>query len=70
MGYQRVSRTLQGECGSCYAFSAIAALESQILLKYGVSIDLAEQAILDCAPLKYCSNTHTATSHPKFEFPQ
>jgi cathepsin L len=36
-------------CGSCYAFAAIAALESQYYVKTGKLLKLSEQEIVDCA---------------------
>jgi C1A family cysteine protease len=36
-------------CGSCYAFAAIAALESQYFVKTGKLLKLSEQEIVDCA---------------------
>ncbi|XP_070505065.1 digestive cysteine proteinase 1-like [Chironomus tepperi] len=39
----------QGDCGCCYAFAAISALESNIFLKTGKLLDLSEQEIVDCA---------------------
>ncbi|CDW83165.1 cathepsin l-like proteinase [Stylonychia lemnae] len=42
----------QGQCGSCYAFTAIAALESLLILKnknLNQNIDLSEQQLLDCS---------------------
>jgi len=40
----------QGQCGSCAAFAAIAALESCFTIKTGQMVeDLSEQHILDCA---------------------
>lgn len=39
----------QGQCGSCWAFAAIAAAESMVLIKSKVKLDLSEQQLLDCA---------------------
>ena len=42
---------LQGSCGSCWAFSGIAALESKYLDLTGEapeSVDFSEQQFLDC----------------------
>jgi len=44
----------QGNCGSCYAFSAVAALEAKIKIQSNNSvldIDLSEQEIISCSPL-------------------
>ncbi|EGG20044.1 hypothetical protein DFA_07161 [Cavenderia fasciculata] len=40
----------QGSCGSCYAFSAVGAVETLYLRTYGTqqSIDLSEQELVDC----------------------
>jgi hypothetical protein len=38
----------QGNCGSCWAFAATAALESQILIYSGLEEDLSEQAVISC----------------------
>ncbi|XP_022820986.1 zingipain-2-like [Spodoptera litura] len=38
----------QYECSSCYAFSAIANIESQVAIKYNTQVDLSEQQIVDC----------------------
>jgi inhibitor of cysteine peptidase len=38
----------QGGCGSCWAFSTVAPLESNILYHGGVTRDLSEQYLLSC----------------------
>jgi C1A family cysteine protease len=40
----------QGQCGSCYVFSAIASLECAWALKHGGSISLSEQQSTSCYP--------------------
>jgi len=42
----------QGQCGSCWAFSATEAVESQLVLSAGgkLKIDLSPQQITSCAP--------------------
>ncbi len=38
----------QGSCGDCWAFGTVGPLESQILLKDGVTVDLSEQYLNSC----------------------
>jgi C1A family cysteine protease len=38
----------QGQCGSCWAFGTVGALETNILIKDGASRDLSEQYLVSC----------------------
>lgn len=43
----------QGTCGSCWAFSAVSALESQIMRRTGRTFALSEQQLVDCAGTQF-----------------
>lgn len=42
----------QGQCGSCWAFSGTATIESAVAIKTGVLNDLSEQQGVDCSTIK------------------
>lgn len=44
----------QGGCGSCWAFSAVGAVESAILINDGVSVNLSEQWLVSCTTAGDC----------------
>ncbi len=39
----------QGGCGSCWAFAAVAAVESSYLINYNCPLNLSEQELVSCA---------------------
>ena len=44
----------QGSCGSCWAFSAIGAIESKILIDEEKNVDLSEQHMISCTDAGTC----------------
>ena len=45
----------QGSCGSCWAFTSMATIESSHKLRNNEIIDLSEQFLVNCAPSNGCS---------------
>lgn len=48
----------QGQCGSCWAFSTIQAVESATAIKYGTLPKLSEQELVDCDTLSNGGHDH------------
>ena len=46
----------QGQCGSCWAFSAASALESAHAIKSGKLLSFSEQQLVDCSTANYGCN--------------
>ncbi|KAL5260092.1 hypothetical protein ACHWQZ_G010276 [Mnemiopsis leidyi] len=39
----------QGDCGACYAFSAVSVMSSMLAIKTGELVPLSEQQVVDCS---------------------
>ncbi|KRW99743.1 hypothetical protein PPERSA_07820 [Pseudocohnilembus persalinus] len=46
----------QGQCGSCWAFSAVSSLEGLYFLNNGKLVDFSEQQVVSCEPISYGCN--------------
>lgn len=46
----------QGQCGSCWAFSAASAMESSHAIQQGTLLSFSEQLLVDCSTANYGCN--------------
>ena len=58
----------QGGCGSCWAFSAVASMESAWFIKNGVLPKLSEQQLTSCDTLGGCSGCDGGTKEYGFKY--
>lgn len=59
----------QGKCGSCWAFSAVAAIEGANYITRKKTEELSQQQFLDCAEDEYhCSGCNGGFPHGAFEY--
>lgn len=56
----------QGNCGSCWAFAAIASLEAAYQIKNGKLLALSEQNLVDC--VEYCVGCNGGNGFAAFEY--
>lgn len=56
----------QGQCGSCWAFAAVAALESAYLWTHRRNLDLSEQQLVDCVRNTFGGGCKAGTSYMAF----
>lgn len=52
----------QGGCGSCWAFSAVGAVECAMLINDGVGVDLSEQWLVSCTTAGSCGGGWPTTA--------
>ena len=54
----------QGDCGSCWGFAAVGAVEGNLRINEGVIYDLSEQQVLDCNTAgSSCDGGSTASAY-------
>nr|CAD7193962.1 unnamed protein product [Timema douglasi] len=58
----------QGDCGAWWAFSAVAAVESQVRWSYPKLISLSEQNVIDCSSKYGLKGCDSGTLHHTFNY--
>lgn len=58
----------QNNCNGCYAYSALGALESAIMIAYDATLVLSEQEILDCSSTEEYKNNACVGGQPSFVY--
>ena len=58
----------QGQCGSCWAFSAIGAIESLFSKTYGYQLIFSEQQLVDCSRSYGPRGCHGGWPHDAFKY--
>lgn len=55
----------QGSCGSCWAFGAVAGMESEVRRQLSRSDILSEQQVMDCTSSNACSGGRADSAYPQ-----
>jgi len=55
----------QGSCGSCWAFGAVAGMESETIRQLSRSDILSEQYVMDCTSSAACSGGRADSAYPQ-----